>query len=377
MKRALGTAIYVPAGTYKIDGPLDTFRAGGLIGDVGNGLPVLQFSGCKDAAITIRRGPTGKRVVFENLVIIAESDCAGHGFDHDHTITLRKVAISGFEKSNIWTHASDAGDTSAPYMTWAENVTSMNSAAHGWLVGLGADNVTIVNYTGQHNGNGRDGGSGFRVDDKTEGKQIFGPVPEALTIIGGDCSYNAHYGWYIAAVAESHLQLGYAEQNGMKEIRVGDGVRMTVVQITEMYRGLDGFLDDMKYAPYMFNSKVLYGGKQIAPRDVFDLAANPTANDIDASDHFINAPTRRQVLSRSNDRAVSTSLNCNTTPDGTAVDVAKEAVVNLSGAGMYSVGIGSGSHHLKIKDNYVRLPQVTYHANSLGWNAPVKRSGSQ
>ena len=164
---------------------------------------------------------------------------------------------------------------------------------------------------------------------------------------------------------------GYAEGNFGKQAYIGNDVYNTMIAFSNIAGGIDQIQNNQSYSYYFFTNAFYLGGKQFHPASKYDLVANPTLPDVDfsAGPAYVNAPSVISYVSRSNDFSDSTQFHSNATPDGTAVNPSIETVSTYRGVGTYAIGIGSGSRHIKVQNNFVRLPDLFYQATGTGWNA--------
>lgn len=395
---ATGKPVFYPYGTYKHVGYFPECE-GGIIGEGWSTNPGAQktsivFYNCNDptkGAVTPQiSSPKTQFFRIENIQIIASSwnlttGCLGYGIDIGTPVRMDTVLVQGFKKSNIFVHhvwPVGGSFVSGPYESVFINVLSTSSGQHGYLLGYGANVLTFIDCQGKYNGapsfgvNPSVAGSydGFYVSNTADGNDITAYVPQNLNIIGGDCSYNSRYGWNFDVVADSAtVSPGYAEFNLVKEARCGN-VFYTFITFNALYGNVDGFLNEQTYTPYLYTNAFYIGGKQVHPANVYSFIENPTARD-ESSGTIQNAPIRAIYLSRNNAATLFTQIATNTTPDGTAVNLNTETVSTLGGSDTYKIGIGSGARHLKVADNFIRLPDLWYQAVATGWNASyVQRS---
>ena len=387
---ATGKPVFYPYGIYKHVGYFPECE-GGIIGegwstDVGAKLTRIVFYNCQDAsraAIKLKEStPKSSFFRIESIQFIASSwnlgtGCQGFGLEAGNSpVIVRNFYIQGFRRHNIFLH-HDA-TLNGPYDSLFENVVSVYSGGHGCLVGNGANSLTFINYQGKWNGVTAYGvvpaapgnHDGFYVDGSVSGYPAY--TPQSINIIGGDCSYNSRYGWCFFQLADSTTVMpGYAEGNLVKQAYIGNDVYNTLIAFSTVNGGIQQILNDQSYPYYFFTNSFFLGGKQFHPANKYNLISNPTLPDVDlnAGPAYINAPSVTSYISRSNDFSKSTYITTNQTPDGTAVNPATESVSTYRGGGSYSIGIGSGTRHIKIQDNFVRLPDLYRQATSGGWNA--------
>lgn len=382
---ATGKPVFFPYGTYKITEAL-TLDQGGLIGEgfSENGqqakLVFYNLTDTTKGAINTRQATFENGVVrLENLYIVASSwdattGCLGYGIDAETPILATNLSVQKFAKSGIFLHHSMS--SSGPYESVFQNVRSLYNGHHGFLVGNGANATTFINCEGKWNGAPSYGVvptvagvyDGFHVRADADSLGYPSYVPEGISVIGGDCSYNSRYGWnFHEMVNSTGVFPAYAEDNLVKEARCGN-VKNCLIAFGTLKGVTQGFLNEQNYAPYFYGNSFFIGGKQVHPASVYEFIANPTQED-ESGGTIQNAPSRRINISRSNTAANLVYIDTNATPDGTAVDKATETASTLYGFGSYAVGIGSGSRHLKVTQNTVRLPDIFYQATATGWGA--------
>jgi len=382
---ATGKLIYVPYGTYKITDYL-TIDQGGLIGDgwSENGLQTkfvfYNLTDTTKGAINTRQATAKNSFVrLENLYIVGSSwdpvtGCLGYGLDIEAQIICVNLNVSRFAKSGVFLHHDMT--LNGPYESVFQNVRSNYNGHHGFLVGNGANVCTFINCEGLWNGSPSYGVppsvagnyDGFYVARTSDGQPYPGYTPEALSVIGGDMSYNSRYGWNFNELQQSSaVQPGYAEDNLVQEGRCGD-VFNCLIAFANLKGITQGFLNDQTYSPYFYRNAFYIGGKQVHPPNQYRFIANPTQED-ESGGTIQNAPSPTIFLSRNNTASITTQFNANQTPDGTAVNLNTESVVTLRGGSTYAIGVGSGGRHLKVQNNFVRLPDLYYQATSTGWGA--------
>jgi Pectate lyase superfamily protein len=228
-----GRYVLVPYGSYKIVGPLN-LKEGGLIGEgfgvggAGAQFAKLTFYNCTNTlngAIYTRISTQKSQFPrLENLYIEASSwdgttGCLGYGLDIEAPIIASRLYITGFKKSGVFLHNDAAGV--GPYESIFTNVRSLVNGQHGFLVGAGANVITLINCEAKWNGAPSYGttptvaGSydGIYVDNTSDGSSYLSFHPTSLAIIGGDCSYNSRYGLNVVDSTGANIQLGYSEQN--------------------------------------------------------------------------------------------------------------------------------------------------------------------
>lgn len=388
---ATGRPVFYPYGTYKHVGYFPSCE-GGIIGEgwsdnVGAKTTVIVFYNCTStttAAITPKQAmPKSAAFRIEHIKIAASSwdgttGCLGYGIDIGEPVLINNVAVSKFKRSNVFIHHvwPTSGPVTAPYESDINNLVCTYSGEHGCIVGRGGNSITMFNYQGKWNGAPSFGVApsvagnydGLYVANTADGNDIASYTPQNLNIIGGDCSYNSRYGWNIHELAQSaNVNPGYAEGNKTSQARVGD-VNDCRIAFSAIAGNTAGFVNAQTYSAYFYRNAFFIGGKQVHPANDYRFIANPTQED-ESGGTIQNAPKKTIFLSRSNGAAITTFIDTNATPDGTAINLASESVSTLRGFGAYALGIGSGSRHLKVTNNVVRLPDLYHQATGTGWTA--------
>lgn len=225
-------------------------------------------------AITVAQGnSTGQTVGFARMVIQA-ADWVRHtgpGIVCHSRIVMEDVYVGNFPKSNIiLTHDATSN---GPYGSRLVNVTSCYSGQHGIVVGTGANVVTLINCDAKWNGSPAYGVApaaagnydGVYVspngDGNPDGVVVYSP--QALTIIGGDASYNSRYGWNIDIARQSFITPGYAEGNfkaAPGQARVGN-IQNCFVHFCTLANGKADLHFDLQFAAYQFTNNVWVGGQ--------------------------------------------------------------------------------------------------------------------
>lgn len=392
LAHATGRPVYYPHGMYKHVGAFPACE-GGILGEgwsteAASKYTCIKFYNCTTTtagAITPKQSiPKSNFFRIENILILASSwdgvtGCLGYGLDIGAPTILRNVSVQGFKKSNIFVHQVDpvaAPYVTAPYESLFENVVSTYAGQHGMLIGAGANVVTLVNYQGKwcgapsYNTAPSVAGSydGLYIGSTADGNDITVATPQAISIIGGDCSYNSRYGWNLDEITNSGSVFpGYAEGNLTKQARIGNTFDNMFVVFGSLFGNTAGFQNDQVNSRYFYTSEVRIGGKVVHPAFEYQFISNPAAEDY--SGGIVNAPSNGIYLSRSNDATHSTYFVQNQDPEGNAVSPAGQTALTLRGAGTYFMGIGSGPYHMKVGANYVSLPAIHYQATASGWSA--------
>lgn len=232
----VGLPVQVPYGVYKITQGL-TLNEGGLIGE-GWGtatdarktrLMFYNLTSSTSSALKTRTATykSGRRVI-ENIEFLASSwdavtGCSGYGLDLEAGVQMKNVIVQGFKSVGIFFHGNAAG-SDAPYASVLQNVFSFVNGQHGIVIGTNANTITLINCEAKWNGATAYltipvvAGSydGLYMDYQgagNPGSAYFAHVPEGVSIIGGDCSYNSRYGWNFVACQGGVMTPGYAEGN--------------------------------------------------------------------------------------------------------------------------------------------------------------------
>ena len=229
---ATGRNIFVPYGTYKITSSLN-ITEGSIIGEgvgvLGGQQTILMFYNLTSTTIgaiyTRISTQKGKMPTIKNLFISASSwnattGCSGYGLDIEAPINVENVWVYGFKKSGVFFHNNASGN--GPYESIFTQVKSTNNGNHGFLVGAGANVITLQSCEGKWNGapsygvNPSVAGSysGLYIDNTSDGSgPYFSFRPTAISIISGDYSYNAKYGVEAQDATGLNMSGIYAEGN--------------------------------------------------------------------------------------------------------------------------------------------------------------------
>lgn len=379
---ATGKPVFYPYGVYKQVGEFPECE-GGIIGEgwtnnIGGLTTRIVFYNCTNTtkgALNLKSAaPKSDFFRIENIQFLASSwnsvtGAIGFGiWVTDTPVIMRNVSILGFKLSNLVFTKSAANV--GPYESLIENVESVFSGQHGCVVTEFANSLTFINYRGKWSGAPAHL-TAPTVAGNYDGFFTGGPTyaPQSLTILNGDCSYNSRYGWHFDALTDSAcVQPGYAEGNLVNQVRLGNDITNSQIAFGPINGGITSIQNNQTYEPSFYANAFFLGGKQFHPANVYQFIQNPTLPD-EISGVVQNAPARLIYLSRSNDASKITYFSTNGTPDGTSVNVATQTVASLTGFGNYALGIGSGARHLKISDNYVRLPDIYFQATGPGWGA--------
>ncbi len=236
---SLKMPVFVPVGVYRHNGQMAAITEGGLIGEQWRSasgstrsaqIVFYNITGATQPAVRLAwsaDNPNGKRRL-ENLFLLASSwdnttGANGDGVDVTGASTVRNVFIQGFERYGLFLH-NTATDGQAPYSSVIEQVHTEYTGSHGIVIGTGANNVTLINSDGKYAGapsyltapSVAGNFDGLHLDFQNAGNPsaaFFSYIPEGVTIIGGDCSYNSRYGWNFIACQSGKFFTSYAEGN--------------------------------------------------------------------------------------------------------------------------------------------------------------------
>ena len=403
---ATGRRIFYPYGTYKHTGYFPECE-GGIVGEgwsaqynssASDQATRIVFYECTDtarAAIEIKdSGERSGSFVIMGVSIEASSwhpgtGCLGYGLRFQNTVFCQNVTFYGFGGDGII--CEDAG---SPYESVFMDVRSVYNGGHGMVLGTNASVITLIGYQGKWNG-----APTFKTAPTVEGTKsglltrIVGsvPSPEALTIIGGDCSYNSAYGWDFDALAYSPCVCpGYAEFNladyvaspeSRSEVHVGNDVYFCDIRIGKARKPADpdGFPVSVTQSGIArsFGVRVSMGGKLIWPVIDVAMVTAPTAYDTTSenSGTYQNAPRKVSHLARTDDYASFVRWQANIDPAGADTDKAVEAVLSLIGTGTWRAMLGGPSRGIELSSNAVALPDVYYQKISSGWGSTVLERG--
>lgn len=234
---------YSAGGAYLIRGSLQLTSAGlvGQAASVNGNAPqtYLIFAELGTSpALQTTQASTKQPIRIENLYIEpvgwdATNGSAGYGLDMEYRVLMRNTRIFSFASSCVFAHQSTGGN--GPYGSRIETSSFSNCGKHGFVVGTGANSITLDRDDFKYNG-----APGFGLSPSVAGSYdgLFVSVsgdgnpgsaypaynPQDLTILGGDASYNSRYGWNFDTFRNSTVNPGYAELN------LGDGSTGTVKQ---------------------------------------------------------------------------------------------------------------------------------------------------
>jgi hypothetical protein len=396
LAHATGKPVFYPYGIYKHVGYFPECE-GGVIGEgwspsdlstASDKATRIIFYNCTDVnrgAIKIKdSGQRSGAFRIENVSIEASSwdgttGCLGYGIDVKNPLIMSNCSINGFAKSNIYIVGGQ------PFESRFESVRSVLSGGHGCQLGSDANALVFINYQGKWNG-----APSFGVIPTTTGNHdgfftsvtLGDPPPEALTIIGGDCSYNSRYGWNFAALRYSSLLPGYAEFNFANysaspetryEVRIGDDLYFVNIIFQQLRKPTTGFPfhNEQTSQDYWITNRVFLGGKQLHPPRDYDAITNTESYDLSGAwtGSYQAAPRKITYLARSDDFTDSVQWVANKDPANNDTTKTSETALSLTGAGTWAIGLGSSSRFIKLSNNIVRLPDLYYQATGTGWTA--------
>ena len=404
---ATGKVIFYPAGIYYINTNIVLNGKGGMVGEGATSLPfnsvyikpncsLIVFTNTDtdtDGGVWVKNNNdevTGTNNACIDAIRIEDisfttsdsNSTPSYGIEISYTVFMKNVSVNRFGRSGIFFHHvtdSQKNHISGPYNSTLINVTSDNNKKHGFLVGNGANAITFVQIEGKNNGE-----SGFHTENTNDecirynAAYIPSANPSAIAITGGDCSYNDKYGWNFAILSQSaNLYPGYAEGNTIKQYCIGNGLTNTVIHIAKASEDDIVFAVSEPYSYAQLSSAVYLGDKLIRNGTNvkrYEFVSNPQKADVNytSSTTFINAPSEIIYLSRSDSFDSSTFFNQNKKPNGT--QQSHDTILLLSGFNHYAIGVGSGDHHLEVREDEVILPSLTYQKTDVGWDVPkIKR----
>lgn len=254
---------FVPYGTYRIDGRLPLTEYG-LIGEGwGEGgtsrKSQLVFYNQTDTALgsiyTDYDNWKGRAIPIKHISLWASSwngstGALGYGIDITAQVDMEDVDVQKFGKSGIFLHNTDT-DGEAPYRSVLRNVTSSYNGNHGFIVGAGANLITLMNCEGKYNGapsygvapsvaGSYDGLYVSRDDDGNPGSAYYSYLMEEVRIIGGNFSYNSRYGSNFLQCQAGVLSPGYHEGNlhATYQINLSNGLTNCLVMIGQVAGGV-------------------------------------------------------------------------------------------------------------------------------------------
>lgn len=270
-----GKSIYAP-GVYKIVGSLNLQKLSKLRGDGFNG-GSSAGSGCvfyntgTSPAVVMPITKTHVHSSIEDFFFKASSwdpttGANGHGLDIVGQLSMSRVQIIGFQKIGAYLH-HDAS-LSGPYESVLTNVRVLYNGQHGLVVGRGANAVTLISCEYKWNGapsyltapSASGNFDGLYVDNYDDGSGYPTYLPEGLTILGGDSSYNSRYGFNIQGVSYGRIMPGYSEFNkSAYDANLGVDLVNTLVQFGRIPAAKVNMA--ASYAAYQRTNTVMIGGK--------------------------------------------------------------------------------------------------------------------
>ena len=402
LAHATGQPVFYPYGIYKYVGYFPECE-GGIVGEgwsaqynssASDKATRIVFYECTDtarAAIEIKdSGERSSAFIIEGVSIEASSwdpiiGCLGNALRFQSPIFCRNVSVYGFGGDGIISEGAGS-----PYESVLIDVRSVYNGGHGMVLGTNASVITLINYQGKWNG-----APSFQTEPTVEGTKsglltrIVGsvPSPEALTIIGGDCSYNSAYGWDFDALAYSScVHPGYAEFNladyvaspeSRSEVHVGNDVYFCDIRIGKARKPADpdGFPVSVTQSGLTrsFGNRIALGGVQVWPTVDVSMVTNPIAYNTTAenSGTYVAAPRSVVHLSRTDDYASLVRWQANLDPSNTNTDKTVEAVLSLIGTGTWRALLGGPSRGIELSSNSVALPDLHYQKLSAGWSSSL------
>lgn len=382
---ATGFPVFYPAVTdaYICNQQIDLTQ-GGMIGESygtvgGAKRSMIRFGGgisTRGALITKIDTQVGRPRISDMFLGAASWDVSTgvrcNGLDIEAPVYIDNVTVSGFYGHGAFFHNDANGN--GPYESWVRNLKAQYSRQHGILVGTGANVITFVNPEGKWNGapafntapTVAGSYDGFYVDvdgDANPAGAYLSYTPEGLTVIGGDASYNSRYGWNFDALRNSTSVFpAYAEGNlvgSSKQVRIGADVQTTTISFAVVANGLAGLQNDATFTSYHPTLRVTIAGRRVIFGGInYDLREDAGGS---------------QSIRLTQNGSDLTLLLQNGTPDGTAIaSSGYGSVTTLYGGGSYAWGLGSGSHHMNIAANDIRLPQTYYRKTSTGWGSATQ-----
>ncbi|MBC6982111.1 hypothetical protein [Caulobacter sp. 17J80-11] len=205
--------------------------------------------------------------------------CTGYGLDIGARLIARDLSVQHWGKSGLFLHGDGAfggAATGGPYHSRFESCRFVFSKEHGAVVGTGANAVTFVDCEWKWNGapgygvapSAAGSWDGLHVaydGDGNPGNAYAQYWPEALTVLGGDASYNSRYGYNFQGVRNSPaIMPGYAEQNRAADGQVNIGLGVDHCFI--VFGGLSGGSASVKmgvYGDYQRTNQIWVGGESL------------------------------------------------------------------------------------------------------------------
>jgi hypothetical protein len=183
-------------------------------------------------------------------------------------VSLTRVQIIGFKKCGIYLH-HDASQN-GPYQSTLINVKSLYNGQHGIVVGRGANALTIINCEAKWNGapdwltppSVLGDYDGLHCGNLDDGSGWPSYLPEGLTLIGGDFSYNSRYGYNIHGMSYGRIMPGSSEFNlAAHDANLGSELKNCFVQLGRT--PVNKVNMQATFAAYQRSNTVMSGGKHI------------------------------------------------------------------------------------------------------------------
>lgn len=232
-----GRSLYFPQGTYKVTN-IDVNKNIYIFGDgkesthinvVGtgrvHGMKITGDSGLAGANM-IRLSRFHLHYSGTGLQAAAGANDNWSGIYIQRKVIMDEVFVENFTNDGIYFAPADAveGATTtlgtigqAVFFSEMRNVWSKSNGRDGIRVRMGANANTFWNCQFDKNG-------AYGFHHMTDGGATYGN-----TVIGGQCSYNAQYGWYIESGTELSTLGIYAELNGSPDGTSANGYTNTPI----------------------------------------------------------------------------------------------------------------------------------------------------
>ena len=384
-----GLSVHVPAGTYKILGSLNLASLSNMAGEAFNGAAsggsvfVFYNTGTSPAVSM----PATKTFVLSHIQDIAfkasswdaTTGANGHGLDVAGQLSLTRVQVIGFKKIGIYAHHDLTSN--GPYESTWINVRSLYNGQHGIVIGRGANSMSLINPECKWNGapsyltapSALGTHDGLYVDNYDDGSGYPSYLPEGLTLIGGDASYNSRYGWNVQGVSFGRIMPGYAEFNKASyDMNLGIDLQNSFVQtgripVAKMNLGAT-------FASYQRTNTVMSGGRSLGAGNTNTAPQNNFLNN-NLSTIFSDDPTQTKQVSMIADPATGNATlgayggAILTLGSGSATDLpllanVKFSGVNTTGAGSAALGANCPATTLTAPYTWVRVKTSD---GSTGW----------
>lgn len=301
-----------------------------------------------------------------NMEVVAKNwtEHKGYGIELEERITMYNVHVTRFPKSNIFFHNNENGR--GPYQSLLVNVTSSYSKEHGFLIGTGANALTLINCSGRWNGATEYGKAPtvagnyhglYSVHDR-EGNpngEFYQYTQEFLTLIGGDFSYNSGYGVNLESLRRSNITIGYCEHNLTNDIRFGLSVsdchiNVTVARIDRI--DFEGVNDNYSRTNSIFVGGTYVGGTN---GERLNYLLDNMESFLSSSENYANVV--RFVPEENGNLRLATT-------------------------GVAELEIGNGTHSMKVSNNKIVLPRRHYrfngeYENIIDYNVNPPSSGER